>query len=257
MKVIELTGIPGSGKSTILPVLKRYFQKIGIQTFDSSDIITCCDYFPFKIKLFKRFLSSLPNRLHSSLIIKLNNGLKLRHKYQLKYSSSNSEFFDYVVRLTELRPINAYHKNLTIGFFLRTAGDYQIAYDCLGKDSIFILDEGFVHRVVTLFVSLEEKEVDFGMIQRYLERIPKADALIKVEANEQLCKKRLMNRELPHRLQRRTEYEILEYLARSKSVIEYAMNFLIIKGISTVTLHNSDEQFFQQNIINQIAHNFG
>lgn len=257
MKIVEFTGIPGSGKSTILPIVKDYLANQGLTVFDSGDIVRCSTRFPFTNSLFNTLLSSLPRGLNKILLRKLNNGLCLRQKYQIEYMINNLLFFNSVADLTNSRPIPENHKRITIESFLRMAGDYQIAKESSKKNAVLLLDEGFGHKVITFYISVEEKIIDFVEIESYLEKIPRIHLLIEIKADESVCKKRIIDRKLPERLEGRTDHEVMEYLRRSKSAIDYGVKYLSTKGVKVETLVNPSESFCPEEIISQLSNKIG
>jgi hypothetical protein len=256
LKLIEFTGIPGSGKSTIVPIVKSYLKEQGLDIFDAKNVILCGENFHFIKKHFKSLLGSLPMKIRKKILRGLNNYSYLKHEYTLNYILNNLQLFNYIVDRTKSRPIPERHKNLIIEWFLNMAASYQIAHEFLEKNSVLLLDEGFVHKVVSLFVFVEEATVDFDEIERYLENIPRGHLLIRVEANENVCKKRIINRKLPSRLNGRTDNEIWQYLIKAKSAIDYTQNFLAKRGTKIVTLNNFDEEFSRENIVFQLSRNF-
>ncbi len=252
MKLIEVTGIPGSGKSTVLPVVKTYLRKRGLEVFDSRNIILCIERFPFNKS--RKLVKCLPTTLSDMIVKGLNKlYLELRYRYKLKYLLSNRELFNFIVDLTNSRNIPHPHKILTVGWFLNLAASYQIATEHSGSSSVLLLDEGFVHRIIHLFVSVEEETIDAEKIERYVEKIPPIHTLINVEADEVLCKKRVIARGLPRRLRGRTDEEIWEYLLRSKAALDNAQRFVRRRGTNIVSLDNSSGQFSQQAVEFQLS----
>jgi len=256
LKLIEVTGIPGSGKSTVLPVVKNYLRKRGLEVFDSRNIILCIERFPFDKS--RKLAESLPPGLGDMIAKGLNRlYVEMKYRYKLKYLLSNRELFSYIVDLTNSRNIPHPHKILTVGWFLNLAASYQIASEHSGSSSVLLLDEGFVHRVIHLFVSVEEETIDAEKIERYLEKIPPIQTLIMVEANEVLCKNRIISRGLPRRLRGRTDEEIWEYLLSSKAALDNAQRFVSRRGTNIVSLDNSSEQFSQQGVEFQLSRSPG
>ncbi|MHA1231706.1 MAG: hypothetical protein ACTSPQ_13750 [Candidatus Helarchaeota archaeon] len=254
MKYIELTGIPGSGKSTILRLIEKYFRKKGYKVYNKDNIIQCSDAYLFKNRYFKNLFSLLPNKFKDPILIKLIDHTFIRHKYELKFLLNNIQIFDYIINLNNNRPISENHINLVIKWFISTAGRYEIwKVNNNNNNSILVLDEGFVHKIVSLFVSIEEETINFQEIEKYLNMIPKIDLLIKIEANEHLCMNRIITRKLPVRLEGKSENEIIEFLSRAKIAIDYGTNFLVKNGIKLITLNNSNEGFNKDYLISQLT----
>jgi thymidylate kinase len=253
LKLIEFTGIPGSGKSTIIPIVKCYLQKSGFTVFDWKEINLYSEHFLFGEKYFNKIFAALFHSYAKKISESLAKYFSLKRMYQLKYLVNNLWLFLSFTRLTLFRPIPQLHKQLIIRRFIRCGGIYEFASKFIETNSIMIFDEGFVHHVVNFFVSVEEKTIDFKKMEIYLEKTPYVHTLINVEANECVCKERLLNRKLPRRLEGRTEQEIFEYILMTKSAIYYALNHLSNKGRKIVTVNNQEEQFFEENIIMQLS----
>ena len=50
MHLIELTGLPGSGKSSLLPFIKKHFKKKGLNIYDRKTLIfATSDTFAYKV----------------------------------------------------------------------------------------------------------------------------------------------------------------------------------------------------------------
>ena len=116
-----------------------------------------------------------------------------------------------------------------------------------------VFDEGFFHKVVNLFVSVEEDNINFNGIKKYLEKIPEINTLIRVEANEDTCNLRLHKRKLPFRLKDKNDDEIFKYLVKAKSVIDYAVNYFDKRDTNIISINNTGHQLFEDDIIRQIS----
>ena len=253
MKLIEITGIPGSGKSTIAPIVKEFFKKEGFDVYDGVSIIQHCRSFPLNLLFVGKIFGWITSKLSESRIRSIARILELNKQYSQRFIRQNSDLFAQVKKITESRPISKEHKNLTISFFLNTASSYQIALESLKNNSILILEEGFVHKATTLFVSLEENNIDFKEIEKYLNRTAKVNAVINVQANEILCQKRLSKRKLPIRLENKKDDEIMKFLSKSKSVIDFNAKYLINKGIPIFSMVNESETFSKDSLIKNIS----
>lgn len=252
MKIIEFTGIPGSGKSTVLPVLHYYLKTNGYHVYNSNDIIRSIDLGYFRNKslrlLFSPLLNLLPKKIYTNMYI----CSKTRQKYQINYILNNIDFIRYVVKLACSRPIPQSHKALILYRFIYLAELYQIALETLGNNSILIFDEGYVHKVVSFFISNEEKETKFTEVDKYLSFIPHIDLLVSVRANQDLCNKRIIKRKLPRRLEGKTDIEISDYLSRSNAIINYTIKYLSNKNISIIEINNDYKKFKKDIILKQL-----
>lgn len=253
MKLIEITGIPGSGKSTVAPIIKDFFRKKGFDVQDGVSILNQCRSFPLNIFFVRMMFKWVTAILSESRIRTIARILKLKEQYALKFIEQNAELYKRVINITESRPISKDHKRLTIQFFLNTASSYQIALESLSKNAILILEEGFAHKATTIFVSVEENSIDFKEIEKYLNEAPKINAIINLKANEVLCQKRLRDRKLPLRLENKTDDEVMKFLSKSKSVIDFTVSYLSNKGVPIFAITNESNTLSKDGLINKIS----
>lgn len=252
MKIIEFTGIPGSGKSTVLPIVQYYLKTNGYQVYNSDDIIRSIDLGYFRNKSLRLLLNPLLNLLPKKIYTNMYICSKTRQRYQINYILNNIDFIRYVVKLTNSRPIPKSHKALILYRFIYLAELYQIAIETLGNNSILIFDEGYIHKVVSFFVSNEEKETKYTEIEKYLSFIPYIDLLVSVRTNQDLCNKRIKKRKLPRRLEGKTDVEISDYLTRSNAIINYTIKFLSKKKINMIEIDNNYNKFEKDTILKQL-----
>jgi hypothetical protein len=253
LKLIEFTGLPGSGKSTIVSIVKKWLIERGFKVADEYSVLRNCQRILFGDLQFETILPWILSKLNQKTLDRTIKYLGLKKAYELRYIKQNLELYKFISAQTQARPLPIDHKNFTLNIFFDLAARYQIAFELLDNESILIFDEGFFHKVVNFFVSVEEDNINFIGVKKYLEKIPRIYTLIKIEANEDMCNERLHKRELPFRLKDKTDDEIFKYLVKAKSVIDYGVNYLDKRDANIISINNTGRQLFMNDIIRQIS----
>ena len=253
MRRIEFSGIPGSGKSTIVPVVARYLKRNGRDVVDRNNLIHRSNYFPFNSRYFQFLMKVFPPKQRERCNWCLNNFFHVNYEYQLQFMADHLPLLQYLVGFVNARPIPEDHKRMLVRWFVKMAGCYQMARECLGDDDVFLFDEGYVQKVVSLYISVEEETPAPAEIERYLDQIPGGLTLINVQADQEKCKRRILDRNLPKRLKGREQHEIETYLSRSRVAIDFAASYMARKGGQVVVIDNSKEPFVESRIQEQLS----
>ncbi len=253
MRFVEFSGIPGSGKSSILPVVARYLRRNGRDVVDRDNLIHRVNSFPFNSKCFQTLLSVVPRVLRNRCTEGLNNYLYLSYEYQLKYMVNHLPVLRHVLATIDDRPIPEMHKAMLVRWFFKMAGSYEMARECLSEDSVFLCDEGYVQKVVSLYISVDEESPEPVDVKRYLDQVPGEMVLVHVTAEPESCKRRIVARALPRRLRGRTDHEIDDFLRKSKEVTDMATSHMLSRGGQVVVVNNSHEPFAEGEIEQQLS----
>ncbi len=150
------------------------------------------------------------------------------------------------------RSIPREDKEKIINWFLWTSGHYQMARISSKNKINFILDEGFIHKIISIFVSTSENKINFNEIKEYILKIPKTDLLIYTHADLKVCKERIMARKLPERLEGKKEKEVEEYLFRSQKALSFAIESLADSGMAIINIDNSSNSLDKSKINEQL-----
>ena len=236
-----------------MPVVARYLKRNGRDVVDRNNVIHRSNYFPFNSRCFNRLMTAFPPKVRERCNWGLNNYFHVNYEYQLKYMADHLPLLQYLVGFVHARPIPEDHKRMLVRWFVKMAGTYQLARDCLGEDDVFLFDEGYVQKVVSLYISVEEDTPAPAEMELYLNQIPGDLTLIKVHADEEVCKRRILERNLPKRLKGRQQHEIEEYLSKSKTAIDFAASYMARKGGQVVVIDNSNEPFVEARIQEQLS----
>lgn len=255
MKTIEFTGLPGSGKSALLPIIKIYLKKKGFKVFDSSDLFLSTKHILLNNGFFRVLLSSFPQSIQKIVKIKFSKLANIDSFYQLRYIKEHFDIFSYVYRWNQQRTIPESHKMLIINWLIKLGGIYQLAYESLNKNSYLILDDGFVQKVISFFVSIEEEIINLDEIDVYLNKIHKVDILFRIETPKKTCLNRMKLRGYPKRLKGCSLDKIDKYLSNSETAIHHAVRILSGKKTKIIEINNSQNHLSEESIYSQIPSN--
>jgi hypothetical protein len=151
----------------------------------------------------------------------------------IKFSLNNVCLVKYVLIFQMNRHMSLVHLGMVVRNFLLTAGYYQFFRDHLQSNEVVVLDEGFVHRVVSLYVSASEN-ADPEVVENYLKLLPQVDIVIFVKAPLDICLERIVRRRLPWRLQGLAAAAIARALANMAGAIEIVASHLSRQGCVTM-----------------------
>lgn len=254
MKLIELTGISGSGKSTITPIIKKFLKTEGFEVYDKYILVLRCNEFPVNRRFSTVFIRLLPASFRDKMLALFYRVLDNKRIYLAHYLLENLGFYETTINNISEAPIPFYQKNWLILWWFNLISTYQMAVESLEKNSILILDEGFYHKLINFYVHLGH-DLEYSKIQTYVESIPHIDILIHIETSIDKCIERFSKRNLPRVIRGRTMQEVTNYLENSKKAIEYSNNLISTKGTKIIKIENSDQPFYQKNITRQLSKN--
>jgi hypothetical protein len=194
--LIELTGIPGSGKTKVAPIIQKHLKKSGFEIYDKHLIISLCKEFPLNKNIFIKFTKFFPIKIRSKISGLFFRILNNKQIYMAKYLLENRKFCETTMNDISESPIPSKHKNLIVLWWLNLISTYQIALESLEENSNLILDEGFFHKVINFYV-YKNDNLNYSKMQAYIESIPEIDVLVRIETSLDMCFERLKNRKLP------------------------------------------------------------
>jgi len=182
MKIVELVGIPGSGKSYILPEFKKRYNT-NEKVFLYNDLIS---QFILEQLPALSFLKILPTKIQNKIFSKIYFSQKYDIIFQDKFEKQYASLIKFIKNYNDKRPIKLEYKAAIFKWFLKT-GEYYLLSENVKAKGVLIIDEGFVQRVSSLFISELENKILKEDIVSYLKLIPKFSKLIYVERDFNLC----------------------------------------------------------------------
>jgi len=236
--VVELIGIPGSGKTYISGLLKNEFNYHQIKVFDRDNPY----YINFKANDISRnkypFFFSKNYQAYQLIAKGVDHIFQIRSKYYDKFGKQNKNlilFVDEIIK-NEIRLLN--HRRLVEKWFANVAAIYQMAICSKNQNFIVLFDEGFIQKVISLFASYETSQINYEQIKTYLDLIPLPDVLFSIHAPISICKDRIFTRGLPRRLTGQSEKNIVKYLETTEKMFNYVIQYLREMGIKIIHVNN-------------------
>ena len=194
--IIELTGLPGVGKSTILKGIKEYEFKEAI-VFDVENFIK-------NISLFK-----LNGTIGYDIILllKFYKLEKIDCKILLKsliILKSNKNSFKYKVNI---------YRNI-----LKKLIIFRILKN---KEEIFLVDEGVSHIGMSLFVDIKSEIIESKVVEFY-KNLPKPDRILLIDADDSILLTRVIKRgkEGHARIDFSNKNNIKLFMSKSRNIVE-------------------------------------
>ena len=207
--IIELTGIPGSGKSTILKKLKEELKD---------------EKYIFDVK--KYILRFSGNTIIFDIILLVNF---------FRLTKADREALSKIFKILKKSKNSIFHK-INI---LRNSYKKFIIYRMLDKidNRIFFIDEGISHIPFTLFVDIS-KSINIKEIDNILEFLPKVDKILNIDADDKILLERVIQRGKKghRRIDFSNKENIVKFMRQSRQVSDkvkkYHNNFYTYVNIN-------------------------
>lgn len=267
MKLMEITGLPGSGKSTLTPMVRRAFLRRRLRLLTAEDLVNGYDLAEGRLlSLLHRlgFPEALKRRVRTRLFRVRDVGAGLKDAFV----RDEPGLAAVVRRAGRGQDLSEAEREHLLEGILRQFGLYRMAESLLTAEDYFLFDEGLAHRAVALFVS-SDRPVEAGPIREYVDRLPAIDMVFHLDMNEALAFERMIRRGLPPRyksqpleavqqrmppdrwervrqrgliarLKGKDEEAALVFLKRSREAIRLVLARLEDKGTLVVHLSNRD-----------------
>ncbi len=188
--IIEVFGLPGSGKTHFVNEVRKYNHRGPAVHFLSSDELSLRGLKERDHGRNTNFIKKFPNCLWHAIINE-----DYSHQEFLDFASCNVELFKYIFSVLTTSKVPTKHYRSILGAFSRTI----IAYE-LGSSSrqiageVLLADEWFCHRFYTLFgnscvVPSKDQLVD------YIRLIPFSDIIVFIATSPEECIQRMIQRD--------------------------------------------------------------
>ena len=233
-RLIELIGVPGSGKTTVTDLLCRELETVNLVpltvpeagramarrswlgAFIPAESKPWGDRLAWKLFEFERLVRGL-----GFLLVRPGFAVRLI-AFQLR------------------RPRSARGGRRVVHWWIRAAGARSLLLArCLGNE-IVLLDEGLCHRVVQLFSSADEVP-DQEVITRYVRDLPFPDVLIHVVAPVDVSYSRVMNRGVWERLEDEDPARVRTFLSSAAVAISYLLDTEKARNSRVLDVDNSGQ----------------
>jgi thymidylate kinase len=252
LRLVELTGTPGSGKSTISPVIIKYVKSKGLKIFDRHSLLLNHNNIPPQKNFYITILKYFPDSFRKRFLNSLYRMLDINRIYMANFLLDNWCVNEATFQNISNTPLPHHKKNWLILWWLNLITQYQMARETLEDNSIIILDEGFYHKIINFFVH-QNADLEYSKIGSYIKNIPFIDILIQIETNLENCLERLDNRDLPRLIRGSTPQELYNYLKKAKNAIEFSLDIISQKGTKIIKIDNSISPFSPKYIASQLS----
>lgn len=252
MKLIEFLGLPGSGKTTLVPFINTVMAENGHAVLSVRDVkllYVCGGYRKFRIA------KKLPSAVKRAVVKVFFNLNHTESFYTEKFIQKYPDLVAYVLKTSAKNGVNEKIRRNSIRWFLSLGAIYQLAEEIMPPDTYLLLDEGFCQKVLNLFVSVD-KDPNLSKVKKYLGMIPLPDTVLFIQTDEKIAFERMKVRGPIKRLVNATDDELKAFLSRAKGSTDFVKSFLD-SSTRLVILDNSNELFKGKEMIsNKLSESF-
>jgi adenylate kinase len=230
--LVEFLGVPGTGKTTLTSMVVQNMQAWGVQSLSVIGAIRVYAARTLRGRLICRFV---PGSLQRPALWRVYSWF--RPLYRLQFAGEHPEFWRYVARSQQERPIPQEHRQLIWRHFGDVVASYQFLSRQMRPGETLVYDEGFTHRVVNLYVS-EQEQPEPDRIVQYLAQAPTSDLVILVHAPLSICVQRVWTRGVRGRLGGTSEQEVTRFLENAQRAVSISAAYLQSSGRAMIEVDN-------------------
>lgn len=231
-RVVEFIGIPGAGKTTLMPTVLAHLSAAGLSPLDLNAAVIAAARRSLRDGALGPMLRFAPDRVARHLIAR-------SHERFLSLSdalASQPALGIAVIESVQNRSVSAPDADQALRWLLDTLWKRELCRRGNGEGWL-VIDEGFSHRSITLFgYRYGDDERDFAALQRYMEAIPLPSLVVKVNAEPLLCFERAG---VPPRFRSLDEEEQRRYLDAAANCAEDAVKLLAGRGVALTEIDNN------------------
>ena len=227
--IIEFTGIPGSGKTSLHKTLKNNLRCKG-----------CCVW--------------TPNQHWQSLVVekqanKLHRYLTVSRKAAtiVKPAINNIHFILSVPWIQALSGLSFKYKKLIAKSFLINLAESEFAKLTRKEKVVALMDEGIVHRAYSLFVSLNN-EINYKALERYAFMVNLPDLLVYVKLNVKRALQRITARGVPLRMTDLSYSQSERMLVKGELLLETLIQFIRQRRSNSCVIMEVDGELIDKSV---------
>ena len=191
--IIEFTGVPGAGKSTMALVARQVLRDLGLKAMLVPEASRSC---LMRAPLGRVICFVTPSRWQERVIWGIFRRLLVL--YKVAFAVRNRTLAWTVLGVLARRQLSWRDKRSIMHWFFRDGSYSRYFFDRLQPDEVLILDEGLVHRATSLYTSASEDPNPLEVIG-YVKLLPRSDLVIWVQAPLDICAARVSSRETSKR----------------------------------------------------------
>ena len=234
--IVEFIGAPGSGKTTVLPMVIEALQERGIR---ARSVVEAARPYAQRTPLGQFVCRLAPPSLHGPLLWQV-----FYHQsslFMLKFAVKHPRLIWQVLVSQKRRPIAAKTRQRRVLFwFFRLVGYYEFLTTHTRPNEALLFDEGFIHRVVQLNASHVEAP-DSGQVFAYVDLLPRPDLVIHTQARSEVCEQRIYCRGIWEHFRSNRPAEVAQYVANAHLVVDLAVDHAKAKGWRVVEVDNGGD----------------
>lgn len=232
MFTIELMGLPGSGKSTIIPKLTKKLNKQEKRIFYTVDQAFLMASRLYTDHPFRIVLNKIPNFMAQFFLKKLFNRTIFQSEKKDEFILKYSEAIDFVFKRNKFQSMDYKDKKFVISGLLDAGSLYEAIKTINNFNGVVLFDQGFV-QCSLIIGSPADSAFDIDELKQYLEFFPIPDLVIYIKADIETCYHRMANRRkgLTFRLDGIEKEKVLESLETLNYVFDQLGEFLKNKGV--------------------------
>lgn len=235
---IEITGIPGAGKSFLIKELDEYLNQNGYRTYTNKTLIIL--YMKNISKIIKITSKFFPKKISNYIAYKLF----VNHREKIiKKTIENKQLYQSLIKIINSKVLDIVLKENISKWTFNSIVYKSIADEHLNADDIYLQDEGLFHRVISIFN-------DTNDINKYLRLIYLPSILFKININKEKALSRIV-----YRGKKEIRLKTIDYLNNSNILIDKAINNIKMEKNKMIILELDEANNLGSNleiILNQI-----
>jgi thymidylate kinase len=236
MHRIELTGIPGAGKSSFIPKIKQEIVNQGFQVYDDQDLI----YETFISDQFRGLTTLIPSpNIRQNVARKWFNAFNIKQKNETTGMLIEQEYVQYFLAKNIDRPIPEKEKLLAARWMLSTIAYYNMAKELRRGTAIQLVDEGFFHKIFNLYVSSNAPVPSRAEIDKYFSVTPLPSILIKICADTPIAVQRIGEQWTSYRYGKGSIADFEGVIEKMHDLLAIAEEIAVSRGLMVIHVDNS------------------
>ena len=230
---IEFLGVPGAGKTSLVPVAIDESQRAGLGAVGVDDAVYAALRAGMQDRVAGPLIRYLPRRfgrgLQKRLVARSQDRMLALRRFFLEQPETVIAILE---ALRERRDVDP-RQDLALGWIVELLWQYQLLTD-QGGSSPVVFDEGFSNRALTLFAYRFSEGDDAGL-RRYIEAIPAPDLVIAVTGDAEKTAARVSTR---LRFGYLTTDEAVEYTRDAAACVDATTALLRERGVDVRSVQN-------------------
>lgn len=233
--IVEIMGLPGSGKTTATAILLRALREQGVSVLGRREsVLSCLRRRPDR--WIKGFLKHLPVWLWEPLL-----GSQTAFLEFVGFAARHPKLFKILADWTVRSGWDEQKRHGILWAFALLFAEAELIRRHAPVDAVVLFDEGFAHRGFSLFGYLPPDRVPAGACSDYVDAIPLPSAAVWIDAGIESCARRLgMRPAFPLLARGATSDDPRIQLHQGQAVSERIAAALEQKGVPTWRVDNRD-----------------